>query len=68
MSHIVQIETQVRDPVAARNLSLFRSLAIFLYEQQRGRSGGKQSLPDFERHVFRRCGDLIRRFMPKAET
>jgi len=38
----------VRDPRAARNLSLFRSLAIFLFQQQRQRRGGKKSLPDFE--------------------
>ncbi len=38
----------VRDTIAARNLSLFRSLAIFLLEQQRQRTGGKKSLPDFE--------------------
>jgi hypothetical protein len=40
----------VRDSVSARNLSLFRSLAIFLFEQQRGRKGAKKSLPDFQAH------------------
>jgi predicted transposase YbfD/YdcC len=48
---------------SARLLSLFRSLAIFLYEQQRGKRGGKQSLPDFERRVCREPNALIRRFM-----
>ena len=43
----------VRETNSARLLSLFRSLAIFLYEQQRGKRGGKESLPDFERHVCR---------------
>lgn len=53
----------VREPNSARLLSLLRSLAIFLHEQQRGKSGGKKSLPDFERHVCRQPGALIRRFL-----
>jgi predicted transposase YbfD/YdcC len=52
----------VRETNSARLLSLFRSLAIFLYEQQRGKRGGKKSLPDFERHVCRQPGVMIRRF------
>lgn len=59
---------QVHETMSARNLSLFRSLAIFLFEQQCGRSDGKKSLPDFERHVFRHSARMIRRFMPKAPT
>ena len=59
---------QVHETMSARNLSLFRSLAIFLFEQQRGRSDGKKSLPDFERHVARHSARMIRRFMPKAPT
>jgi predicted transposase YbfD/YdcC len=59
---------QVHETRSARNLSLFRSLAIFLFEQQRGRSDGKKSLPDFERHVFRHSAQMIGRFMPKAPT
>lgn len=59
---------QVHETRSARNLSLFRSLAIFLFELQRGRSDGKKSLPDFERHVFRHSAQMIRRFMPKAPT
>ena len=53
----------VRETNSARVLSLFRSLAIFVYEQQRGQRGGKRSLPDFERHICRQPGRLIRRFM-----
>jgi len=52
----------VRDPTAARNLSLFRSLAIFLFQAQSEAKGGQQSLPDFERHVHRKPWGLIRRF------
>jgi len=52
----------VRDPTAARNLSLFRSLAIFLFKAQSRVKGGQQSLPDFERHVHRQPWGLIRRF------
>jgi predicted transposase YbfD/YdcC len=49
----------------ARNLSLFRSLAIFLCEAKRPRKGPKLSLPDFQRQVCRKPWALIRRFMPK---
>lgn len=52
----------VRETHSARVLTLFRSLAIFLHEQQRGKRGGKKSLPDFERGVCRHPGGLIRRF------
>lgn len=58
---------QVRETMSARNLSLFRSLAIFLFEQQRGRSDGKKSLPDFERHICRHSAGMIRRLMPQAQ-
>jgi hypothetical protein len=53
----------VRDTNSARLLSLFRSLAIFLYEQQRGKRHGKKSLPDFERRVCQQPGAMIRRLM-----
>lgn len=53
---------QVRHPVAAQNLSLLRSLAIFLYEQQRGDRGGKRSLPDWQRKNHRQPNALITRF------
>lgn len=52
----------VADTVAARNLSLFRSLAIFLFKQQEGKKDGKKSLPDFERHVHRKPWTVICRF------
>ena len=48
---------------SARLLSLFRSLAIFLHEQQRRKRGGRRSLPDFERRVCQQPAALIRRFM-----
>ncbi len=54
----------VRETNTARVLSLFRSLAIFLHEQQRGQRGGKKSLPDFERRNLQHPGGLIRAFMP----
>ena len=53
----------VRETNSARLLSLFRSLAIFLHEQQRGQRGGQKSLPDFERRICQQPGAMIRRFM-----
>jgi len=52
----------VRDQPTARNLSLFRYLAIFLFMAQTQRRGGKPFLPDFENHVHRHPWGLIRRF------
>jgi predicted transposase YbfD/YdcC len=57
----------VRETNSARVLSLFRSLAIFLYEAQRGRRGGKQSLPDYQSHVHRRPTGLIGRFLSATD-
>jgi hypothetical protein len=58
----------VRDPTTARNLSLFRSLAIFLFKAQAGAKDARASLPDFERHVHRQPGGLIARFtQPRHE-
>ena len=54
----------VHESTSARNLSLFRSLAIFLFKAQSKRQGGKQSLPDFQSHVHRKPWGLIRRFAP----
>jgi hypothetical protein len=51
----------VRETTTARNLSLFRSLAIFLFKAQARDPGGQQSLPDFERHIHRQPWGLIRR-------
>jgi hypothetical protein len=52
----------VRDTSTARNLSLFRSLAIFLFKRQARTPDGKRSLPSFERHVHRKPGGVIGRF------
>jgi len=52
----------VRKTTTARNLSLFRSLAIFLFKRQAQSNGGKKSLPDFEHHVHRKPWGLICRF------
>jgi predicted transposase YbfD/YdcC len=58
----------VRETTAARNLSLFRSLAIFLFKQQSRRKGGNKSLPDFQSHVHRKPWGLICRFtQPRHE-
>jgi len=51
----------VRDTTTARNLSLFRSLAIFLFKQQAKSPEGKESLPDFQQHVHRKPRGLIHR-------
>jgi hypothetical protein len=51
----------VRDTFAARHLSLFRSLAIFLFKQQAGSERGKKSLPAFQSHVHRYPGGLVHR-------
>lgn len=50
---------RVRHTAAARNLSLMRSLAIFLYEAQRGNRGAKKSLPDWQRKNLRQPNALI---------
>ena len=52
----------VQETTTARNLSLFRSLAIFLFKRQAQSKNSKKSLPDFERHVHRKPWGLIRRF------
>lgn len=55
-----------RRPRRARHLALFRSLAIFLFEQQRHRRGGRKSLPRFEKHVHRHPRGLLERFTRTA--
>ena len=52
---------QVRHTVAARNLSLMRSLAIFLFELQREGRESKKSLPDWQRKNHRNPSPLIAR-------
>ena len=48
---------------AAQHLSLFRSLAIFLFEQQRPKRSAACSLPLYEKRNHRRPRTLIDRFM-----
>jgi hypothetical protein len=57
----------VRDTATAWNLSLFRSLVIFLFKRQSQGKGAKQSLPDFEHHVHRKPWGLIRRALHGVE-
>jgi predicted transposase YbfD/YdcC len=58
---------QVRDTTTARNLSLLRSMAIFLYERQRTRREGKQSLPDWQKKNHRNPTPLIHQFIQGAD-
>jgi hypothetical protein len=58
----------VRETVTARNLSLFRSLSIFLFKQQSERQGGKKSLPDFESRNHSHPWALIHRFTDQPQT
>lgn len=58
----------VRDTLTARNLSLFRSLAIFLFQQQRNRRGAKKSLPDFQSRHHAHPWALIRYFTDQLQT
>ena len=57
---------RVRDTTCARNLSLMRSLAIFLYERQRNRRSAKKSLPDWQQKNHRNPNPLIRLFSAEA--
>jgi hypothetical protein len=58
----------VRETNTARNLSLFRTLAIFLCQTHRPHRGSKLSQKDFERRVCRRPWGLIGRFMTGPST
>ena len=51
---------QVRNTVAARNLSILRSGAIFLFEHQRSGRGAKRSLPDWQPKNIRHPNALIK--------
>lgn len=51
---------------SAQNLSLFRSLAIFLFEQQRRKPKAARSLPLYEKRNHRRPRTLIDRFLRSA--
>ena len=57
----------VRDTAAARNLSLFRSLAIFLFEQQRTGKDGKKSLPDYQSRNHSHPWALVHRFTDQQQ-
>ena len=57
----------MRNSRSAQNLSLFRTLAIFLFEEQRGRKGAARSLPLYENRVMRRPRTLIDRFMQSTD-
>jgi hypothetical protein len=50
---------RVRHTAAARNLSLMRSNAIFLFERQRRSAGAKATLPDWQLRNMRHPGALI---------
>lgn len=54
---------QVRHTQAARNLSILRSGAIFLFELQRKEPNAKKSLPDWQRKNMRNPNELIRMLM-----
>lgn len=51
----------VWETAAARGLSLFRSLAIFLFKRQAKDPDGQASLPSFQRQVHRKPWGLIHR-------
>jgi hypothetical protein len=53
---------QVRHSTTAWNLSLMRSLAIFLHERQRGEPQGARSLPDWQRRNERDPNGLLHLF------
>jgi len=57
----------VREPTSARNLSLFRSLAIFLFQQQRKSRNAKKSLPDFQSRVHSHPWALIHRLTDQQQ-
>jgi len=58
----------VGDTVAARNLSLFRSLSIFRFQQQRNRKGGQESLPDFQSRNHSHPWAVIHRFTDQPQN
>ncbi len=58
----------VGETKTARNLSLFRSLSIFLFQRQRRRKEGKRSLPDFESRNRSHPWALIHYFTDQLQT
>lgn len=59
---------RVRHTDAARNLSLMRTLAIFLFERQRRGRSAKKSLPDWQCWNMRRPRTLIDQFAAEADS
>ena len=57
----------MRNNRTAQNLSLMRTLAIFLFEQQRGKPKAARSLPLYEKRIMRRPRTLIDRFVSASE-
>ena len=57
----------VRDTHAARSLSLFRSLAIFLFKRQARQKWGKKSLPDFQSRNLSHPWALIHHFTDQQQ-
>ena len=57
----------VSETNSARNLSLFRSLAIFLFKRQAKDKGGKKSLPDFQSRNHSHPWALIHRFTDQRQ-
>ena len=53
----------MRNCRAAQNLSLVRTLAIFLFELQRGKPQAARSLPLYANRIMRRPRTLIDRFV-----
>lgn len=57
----------MRNNRSAQNLSLFRSLAIFQFEQQRKGRQPSRSLPNYEKRVMRRPRTLLDRFIAQSQ-
>lgn len=57
----------VSETVSARNLSLLRSLSIFLFQQWRQLKGGKKSLPDFQSRHHSHPWALIHRLTDQQQ-
>lgn len=53
----------IQNSRSAQNFSLFRTLAIFLFEQQRRGRDAARSLPMYEKRNMRRPRTLVDRFM-----
>jgi len=58
----------VRHWVCARNLSLMRSLAIFLFTKQQNKRNGKKTLPDWLKKNHRDPNPLLRKLVGSKPT